>query len=283
MRRFADQYQFLVIGVLVSILVGLVMVWTGQDQISSWTVGLLLSLFALCFDLLKNSKSIEAQLQQLLGISEDTNLFETIRSLIIAYKQVCLVIRDVIFIERAVSILEDCRSEMIELAKGHFTVRMQDNLSTVSMLVIPYAKENVKAVSYADFEKWWRSESSRKYLQKNQNLISRGIKITRIFIVPESKIESFHDIVETQQQVGVDVLLAFEENLEPHLLDSYAMVDDRIVSRSGPAMIGVFGGTYITVEPTAVRKFSEHFKLIQEHAHKPSTFAGFFDDSQTKN
>jgi hypothetical protein len=172
---------------------------------------------------------------------------------------------------------------MIELAKGHFTVRMQDNLSTVSMLVIPYAKENVKAVSYADFEKWWRSESGRKYLQKNQNLISRGIKITRIFIVPESKIESFHDIVETQQQVGVDVLLAFEENLEPHLLDSYAMVDDRIVSRSGPAMIGVFGGTYITVEPTAVRKFSEHFKLIQEHAHKPSTFAGFFDDSQNKN
>lgn len=281
MRRFADQYQFLVIGVLVSILVGLVMVWTGQDQISSWTVGLLLSLFALCFDLLKNSKSIEAQLQQLLGISEETDIFETIRSLIIAYRQVCLVIRDVIFIERAVSILEDCRSEMIELAKGHFTVRMKNNLS-ISSLLIPYAKNNVKAVSYADFEKWWRSESGRKYLQENQNLISRGIKITRIFIVPESKIESFHDIVETQQQIGVDVLLAFEESLAPDLLDSYAMVDDRIVSRSGPAMIGVFGGTYITVEPTAVRKFSENFKLIQEHAHKPSTFAGFFDDSQNK-
>jgi hypothetical protein len=116
------------------------------------------SLFALCFDLLKNSKSIEAQLQQLLGISEETDLFETIRSLIIEYKKVCLVIRDDIFIERAVSILRNCRSEMTELAKGHLTVRTPNNLSIVSVLV----------------------RKAKKMLKQSAMLILKNIGIVRV-------------------------------------------------------------------------------------------------------
>ncbi len=78
-------------------------------------------------------------------------------------------------------------------------------------------------------------------------------------------------------------MLAFEENLASDLLDSYVIIDDRIVSSSGPTMIGAFRGTYITVEPSAVNKFCEHFEFTHDHAREPSTRDGFFDDSQNKN
>ncbi len=94
----------------------------------------------------------------MLGISEETDLFETIRSLIIEYKKVCLVIRDDIFIERAVSILRNCRSEMTELAKGHLTVRTPNNLSIVSVLV----------------------RKAKKMLKQSAMLILKNIGIVRV-------------------------------------------------------------------------------------------------------
>lgn len=91
------------------------------------------------------------------------------------------------------------------------------------------AKENIECTSYVDFIGFWTTNEGKKIFEANKKAKERGIKITRIFILPStSKInDSRISKVLNQHKLICDKVYAVNENkLEASLKSDFLIMDN---------------------------------------------------------
>jgi flagellar biosynthesis protein FliQ len=247
-------------GVVISILVSIIMVLIGQDMALSFIVGLLVTIIALILDLQHNAKSNEKLLQEMLVLYEDPWLYETIKEISTGYEKVKFNMNAPFFLDKSRNVLQTCAKEITNLAKGNLTVAELDQIANLTDL-LHRTKAQARAVSYVTFD-WWYTEAGQKYIQEHADLVKNGMRITRIFITPENRLEDLKNIVIQQCKIGIDVWIAFEEKVEPDLLETYIIIDDNIVSKSRIILGGRLRGSNVTANRQEVMEAIHSFNLL---------------------
>lgn len=266
MKKTIDRT--LAAGIIFSILIAVIMVLIGQDTALSVMIGLLVTILTFLFDISRSLKFNEQLLSEILKLSDDQWMYNSVRSITTNYRKIHSEIRDEFFLERTKNVLNECTRSMSELSKGRITLKEPSDAVIVNDLIIR-ARHQAKAVSYnVNFEKWWNNESGKKYLQEHKILIQKGVKVIRVFVIPRGKENEVEEIIKIQRSLGIDVWLTFEENQPVELLESYLIIDDSIVAKSQLTLGGRSRGTYITVDEDDVKNMLRNFDWLLRNARR---------------
>jgi hypothetical protein len=119
-----------------------------------------------------------------------------------------------------------------ECARG--TMRL--NLRPVSILRetdgVTTVSEELKATSVVPAERYWNAPSGLSYLDQQEDMLGRGVRIQRVFIQPETTLEELVPVISRhlawRDEYGaerLDVRVALMETLSDDLISDYAIVD----------------------------------------------------------
>lgn len=270
--HFKNLDTLQIVGFVISAGVSAILLVTGQDTISSITLGFVLAALTQLFDLQKRHSDSEERILQAGALSEalfrDEWFLVNIRQIVSDYFSVER--RDVqrdFFLEKARNSIEECSMTLTELAKGRVTVTREEQMVVLEEL-LRTARVQARGVSYITFQNWWRTQVGRNYLLENERAIRKGIRITRIFISPRDRVQELRDLAVEHHKIGVDVYIAIEEEQPSELLESYLIVDDTIVSKSQIILGGQFQRAVITAEPHEVKKLIHNFNWLLRNSRR---------------
>jgi hypothetical protein len=265
MKRFTDPW--IVAGIIISILVGVIMVLIGKDEVDSLIVGLLLTILTLMLDIFRSFKSHEQLLMENFSLSDDPWLYSKVKDIFSSWKRIKSEVRDDFFLDKSRDVIEQCTRTISDLSKGRITLNMVDEILVASDL-IKRSKKYARAVSHISFDNWWRSEIGQQYLKDNIAMIEKDINIIRIFIIPRSKIEDMRDLIQKQHEEKIQVWIAIEEDQAIELLESYLIVDDKIVTKSQFTLGGRSRGAYVTADENEVRNTIQNFNWLLRNSRE---------------
>jgi len=87
------------------------------------------------------------------------------------------------------------------------------------------ARTEIKAATYYFNESFWKSAVGIKYLQTNREVIAKGVKITRIFILKDDEIARLKEVIDDNINAGVNVFIALAKDLESNLREDFLIKD----------------------------------------------------------
>jgi hypothetical protein len=259
---FLKADPFLTTGVVISIALAVILVLSGQDEVSSLMIGLTVTAITLLIDVIARLKNTEDHILQATTLGSlllsDTELHQTIRQITQSYLSAQDSEFD-LFIQRSKDALLECKEILDGLERGYIVVEPGGKY-TYGRKGVNVAQENVKAIAYEDIESW-RTEHLKGVIQANAEAVRRGVRIQRVFILDNDSLSQAEDVLQAHKDAGVEVFVVSPEALEStQLLESYLVVDNRILvvfyyTRDGRR----FKGERVSIEPvevgTAVARF----------------------------
>ena len=199
-------HPFQIVGFVVSSIISIALIVSGQDQINSVILGLILATLIQLFDLQMRQNASEERLIAANALSRilyrDDWLLKNIRQIIVDYKQVeCVWFEP--FHSRAKETIIQCRDTLHNMAEGYaFTQpRFPTDESTIAFKM---AKNELKAVDSGEFD-FWKNVYAEKYVELNAAVVKKGVTVKRIFIIPMDTVHENKDIFKKQTELGIDV------------------------------------------------------------------------------
>ncbi len=272
--RFVDS--FIIVGAIVSIALAFGLWFSGIDTVESLMIGLLGLVLSVLLDILIRLQTGQWQLLDTLGLlnslHKHPHLSVKIRIIVNCYLELIERNKGDLFCDRSHIVLENTRITMQELAQGRLcaTPEEQINLDTTLM---KNAKQSVWSTSYVSPEAWWKTPEGRKYWDENVSALRRGVKISRIFILPRGSSKELVDILEEQQNADVDVWVAQEKQIPPGLAEDYMIVDHKVVSTAELTREGRIRNPVFSIDPLEVEKAKRRYELLLGHSVRASELA----------
>ena len=261
---------------LLTVLVGtLILALSQLGVLSSAAIGpttLTLVILLATSQLVDTSKKLESlqdaiengfQLNEIL--SKERELFSVVHQIAKSYMTVQGTEME-LFRQKAKDTLEECRDILGGLERGYMLAEPGGKYAYGTKGVL-LAKHNVKAIAYEEIEVW-RTPHLKSTLQANAQAVKRGVQIQRIFIVSNESLAKAGDVLQEHQSAGIQVYVAFPENLpSEQLLESYLIIDDKVLvtfylTREGKRL----REERISILPTDVSNAMKGFESILRRA-----------------
>lgn len=128
------------------------------------------------------------------------------------------------FEERIRDVLRYARDEMILIDDP---VR---ELTSSTELLRTVPNETVVAVSFEDVP-FWQSPEGETFLEEHVKAISRGVKITRIFIVNGNEEANINNIMAAQAAIGIEIYKVHEDKIADFSPEDIVIYDKALVRR----------------------------------------------------
>ena len=266
-RKLLDKFQ--IVGFAVSTIVSVALIFFGQDEIESVILGLVLATLVQMFDIqLRQSDSedkiLRAQtLTQILY--EDKWLLDHIQQIVDSYYLVKETWFE-LFRTQADSAILECRDTVHSLSQGIMYVERRSHISFGSQ-GIKSAKKSLKGVTMGG-KSYWGSIHGERYINENMEAINRGVKIRRIFLNSQENIQKMIDIIQKHQSIGVDVYIAFVDDVPRDLHDDFVIMDDSLVNCAEYESTGRFKRARVSLRLSEVEQMKRKFNVILRSARK---------------
>ena len=262
-----DKFQ--IIGFVLSAAISFILIMRGQDTIASVTLGLVLATITQLFDLqMRNSESEEKLLQANLlnrQLFDDEELLTKIKQIVNDYYTVNNGWFDH-FKEIARDSINSCQYDLHTLANGYIGLKPYSPFAYGSR-----GFRNAKVCAYTvalGKMQYWRSGLATKYIQTNKEAIQRGVKVVRVFIQHEEVLADYRDIMETMQQIGVELYTVSPDTIPPELKRDMNILDEQILVQLELTEDGSIREDIITIDPIKVRQAINDFDKLKGFATK---------------
>ena len=259
----------IIVGILVSFILGGLMYFIGKDSIESLIVGMLGSIFTILFSIkidMDNSKNI---ILKSIKTSKDINSNKALKDLIpLAIKDYKKVesYNNKILNHEAVEVLRRFSVEIEELATKKINTDKEDRRVKILVTLLREAKNNIYSVSYLSR---WEEELGKKAFQENKNAIGNGVKIKRIFIV-NPKIDNALETISKHIEIGVECYIAIEDPLPYDIKKHIVLVDKTAVTVPIISKNGKNSGGFISFDKKDISKAYDSWKRLEMYSEKVS-------------
>jgi hypothetical protein len=268
--KTVDRFQ--IVGFVVSTAISIGLILLQQDTIISVTLGLVLATLTQLFDIqLRNAESEERILKANIlnqKLYRDEWLLNHIRQIVDDYYSVKGSWFN-LFRFRAETAVTDCYDTLHSLAEGYMTFGARSPFAFGDEGITD-AENSLKAVTTNPH--YWRSLPAKTYLQKHSIAIKRGVKITRIFIVQLENLSEIQDVIEEQENIGVDVYLADVKDLPREMQEIYIIMDDKLVTQAEFTPDGTIKSWRMFLGPREVEAVVRKFEVIMRRSRKLEYF-----------
>jgi hypothetical protein len=252
--KFIDK--FLAAGIVASIMLSLLLYFSGVDTISSLIIGLLGSILTLQIDQIarveQSSERIEQKSDLAHKIDNSQHFRDLLRELISKTVQAENTISNDFFMNRAAIEIERTRDFMDELSKGRLRTGQNENdlilqlldRATSQMIVISLASAN---------DMWWDSPMGKKFWEANLAAIQRKLQIIRVFVFDKQTPER-EKIMKKQASQGIKVFWVKQDELPLELRASLAIFDDKVGYQIIQTSDGSASGYIFTMDESDIRR-----------------------------
>ena len=161
-------------------------------------------------------------------------------------------------IDDAFTILEDEK----------YVVQRQE-MPEFALRLLKSSNNSIIATSYVSSEEWWSKPWGRNYCELNYDLVEKGIKISRVFIISDS---SEYGIIEPlmieQVNNGVEVLFVFSKDVDFRVTHDMIVIDNKIAGQ-------------LELTPEKGLKEAEFFEAIDDINNVRDRITSLIAQSQT--
>lgn len=263
-----DTFQ--IVGFVASVAISIGLLFAKQDTISSVTLGLVLATLTQLFDLqIRQSNSEEKLLQATTlnqAVYQDQWLLKHLRQIVDSYLIVKAKDFD-LFKNRAEHSIVECRNTMYGMAEGHLTVEPRSAFS-FGEVMMDNVKNSYKHVAASPDIAYWRKTYAQKGTIAKISAIERGVKVTRIFVQKLETLKEIVDVLKMQSSNGIQVYVAFQDELPKNLCYDYVIADDSAAAQMVTSANGEYRQQAITIDPIEVENLVKSFELTLHHSRK---------------
>lgn len=123
----------------------------------------------------------------------------------------------------------------------------------------------VKGVDAGDIS-YWNTAYGEKYFEANVAAHERGVIISRVFLQPKDRLYTSIEVFKRQQDAGIQVYIAFAEEVPREFNRDYMIVDDRVIV--DVELAGDRQGVLrrISIVPEEVEQRKRQFDLLLKYA-----------------
>lgn len=257
------------VGFLTSAFASLALLFTGQDELSSVTLGFVLAAFTQMFDIQKRLGDSEERLLRANALSQtlykDEKLLKKIEGVVNDYQRV-KTWRFELFDQCADNELTECWDVMHSLAEGHMTVGDRSPFA-FGASGIKYAKASLKVVTTSG-KSFWNNVHGETYLLANTEALKQGVKITRIFLNSSADLQDMYDVMKRQQDMGIDVYVLSTDETPKQLHEDFVLMDDRFLNKAEFTGTGRIKQWIQSIDPVEVEQSCKKFNIIMRSARK---------------
>lgn len=268
-----------IIGTLVSVGISILFLVNGQDIAWSVAVGLLGTILITLFEIVHEQRHGLNEVLMALGFEREAVKNSLVHDVIQTTIRCSVALRSRFpgvqgfltpQLEQAVAIYIE---RVTELSRGHVQLptSRRENFRFAARLV-QSAKEYGKAVAYGNVREQWEGRDSVEYQQANWDAAKRGVKITRIFILQGAQMSSSKEMILEQIAAGIDAYVVEESQVEPELLDDFAIWDGRYLGRSEARAGGKVVGGYVSVDSVEIREAEAKFDRLLTRSFPASSY-----------
>lgn len=270
-----DTFQ--IVGFVISTVIAIILIFFNIDPTLSVLLGLVLAVLTQLFDLQLRQMNAEERLLQANVLSQflyrDERLLSQLQQIVNDY----YAIKNgwfALFKLRADDSINECSNVLHKLVEGEMEVPPRSPF-TFAFEGIKSAKRSIKGVT-TDNIAYWRSIESEKYLQANSDAVGRGVHFVRVFVESKNKVAEIEGVLSKHKNLGIDVYLAFSEELPKDLNKPFLIMDDRVVTRLERIGNQRARETNISTNPMDVERSVKEFDMIMRYARK-------YDDSVSQS
>lgn len=232
--REIEFLKFFLFDVVIATTIGLISWIITGNEVSSLLVSLVVSNIILVVEIRVQLTRIRDDFMSMIGILrkaiEHEFLSDTISGIVEGYTDLKH-IDDTFFIHEAQESIKECRRKISKLQEGEFRVE-DKGIFPLLLSLIKQTDHNMFATVFAqtaDF--WFRHGKGKEILKENVNAVERGVNCTRVFFVeePSELSEEILNIIEFQLKKGLEVKIAFVQDLTTDLLVDMGLFDEKYV------------------------------------------------------
>jgi hypothetical protein len=128
-------------------------------------------------------------------------------------------------------------------------------------------KKKFKTVAPAQIV-YLRSIQEQKNKKAKTEALRRGVKFTRVFVHTPDTLRGFVDILEQQQSLGIDVYVAFPDNVPVELCEDYLIVDDKIFAKLELTNDGRAREQRISIDTVEIERMTKRFDTLLRYSRK---------------
>lgn len=253
----------LLIGLFISIAIGVVMVESGNDTLSGLIIGFLSTIITLLIDAIARIHKAEASFREAAGLMRlfsDEAAGSALRDIAKVYEEIARYDFDH-YHKIADATIDECLTRLREVASGAVNV-LSRSPQAYGMAGFYQAQRNIKVIHVGSMQ-LWTSDFGRKYFDLNKATAKRGVQITRIFALTPEQVKNSIEVLKEQEKAGIRVLV-----VRPDRVDHEFMIyDDRILVDFDIDDKGEYRREKIVLDPAGVKKMSEQFQqLVDRYA-----------------
>lgn len=264
-NKIIDSFQ--IVGFVISTAVSIILIVFKQEEILSVILGLVLAVLTQLFDLQFRQADIEKKLIRSNVLNEklyqDKWLLEKIESIVNDY-YVTINGEFNLFKLYAENRISECHHSLHSLAEGEMTVPHR-SLYNFAFEGIKSAKKSIKGVNTDNFD-WWRGARGQKLLQENINIIKKGVRFSRIFLIPRENLKEVLDVVQQHHQVGIESYLIFTNEIPKEYNEGFTIMDDKLVVYREKVRDGVSRERAISTKPAQVEQMIQRHQILMQYA-----------------
>ena len=283
-----SSYYFTITGLIVSIVIGIILWVIGQSNIAAITLSIIVSILGVTLDILGRLNEQEEKIAKMFNINKllqsDPWLFTVINEISSDYSK-SLNWNSELLNTRSKSILKKCADEVHQIAEGKFHASVEEEVRLNQDMLIS-AKKTFKATSFVSASIWWETESTRKYLESHREIIKRGVRVDRIYIVSDmNELHECKDLIQYQLDMGINCYFVIKEGLSSGFLEDFIITDDIIMSVSHLTRGGLPKDVEVSIDPGVVLKYVEKFNalLLRAKNIKESDWNKSVDESKEQS
>ncbi len=279
MKKFLDVP--LIIGYVISISIGITLYLLSKATLESLAVGLLVSILTTLVRIRADIHKNQTEIIEAIGINKDINKDVNLRTALYKLANDYIAIasnpQEKQFVEEARIIVDNCVRATAELANGKFFVEEEDRRVGYIFSKVRETRASIKAITYLRKKGWWDSPIGKKYLEEQKEALSRGVEITRIFILPNQTDSDLRQPVKDQKEIsvkigerdiGIKIMMVREESVPADLRVNLLICDDNWVTTTRFDRYGGNDGGLVSKDETDVSPAIRKWNRLINHARE---------------
>jgi len=231
-----DFFKFLLIDVFTSTVLGFIIWFVTKDTSTSLIISLITGIIFLIVEIRFQLISVKEEIIDAVGIqveaAKDEFLVTIVQKMIDDYYGICLE-KDALFLKYAQDAMSGCIERLGQLREGQMPVSREE-VYELDIALWDTVRISAFAMDFLNTSSYWTRGGGQKVLQKNEEAIARGVKITRVFILHnvDEITSDIKILIDLQAKKGIDVKVAIVDDLAQDLLQDMVVFDDKYVTYS---------------------------------------------------
>jgi len=261
-KKFFGSLNLTIIGIAVAIALGVYLdSLDGVTKVQAITASLVTSVVFMQLDEIIQEKQFEKVAGLLSKLRKDHELRHTIEVLI-DYSLGIKAFGDDDFINRSEDLFHEVSDELSFLADGRTRIDPHEEM-TFTINSLKRCKKHLYISSWLDTVDYWESSEGKKYLEETEKLIKKKkVEVIRIFILKECELKNYKSTLENQKSKGINVEIAFEEDLETEEIEAFIIYDNNAV-RTETLIRGNQKSAVLSIDKNDVYRYLRKFKELE--------------------